>query len=173
MCSDSDDVAGQSVVGRATHSRRVTQAGREREPGDGCEINGPPTSAAVTDVAYVPGESPRPDRRSGLLSRADGDVSPALRPRDPCRRAPARRARRHHRPSDHGVDGPATPRGLPVERNGTYLLRDRDSTFHAWATTATAMEIHEVVTAPRSPWQNAHAEVDRIDPPRMPRSHHR
>src|SRR5262245_33800292 len=45
-------------------------------------------------------------------------------------------------------------------RNGTprYLLRDRDSTFHAWATTATAMDIHEVVTAPCSSWQNAYAE---------------
>jgi len=39
-----------------------------------------------------------------------------------------------------------------------YLLRDRDSTFHAWTATATAMEILEVVTAPRSPWQNAYAE---------------
>jgi putative transposase len=39
-----------------------------------------------------------------------------------------------------------------------YLLRDRDAAFHAWATTATAMEIEEVVTAPRSPWQNAYAE---------------
>ena len=37
-------------------------------------------------------------------------------------------------------------------------LQDRDAAFHGWATTATAMEIHEVVTAPRSPWQNAYAE---------------
>jgi transposase InsO family protein len=39
-----------------------------------------------------------------------------------------------------------------------YLVRDRDSSFRAWATTATAMDIHEVVTAARSPWQNAYAE---------------
>jgi len=39
-----------------------------------------------------------------------------------------------------------------------YLLHDRDTAFHAWATTATAMGIHEVVTAVRSPWQNAYAE---------------
>jgi putative transposase len=39
-----------------------------------------------------------------------------------------------------------------------YLLRDRDSAFHAWATTATAMDIREIVTAPHSPWQNAYAE---------------
>ena len=39
-----------------------------------------------------------------------------------------------------------------------YLLRDRDHAFHAWANTATAMEIQEVLTAPRSPWQNAYVE---------------
>jgi putative transposase len=39
-----------------------------------------------------------------------------------------------------------------------YLIRDRDTSFRAWATTATTMEICEVVTAPRSPWQNAYAE---------------
>ena len=39
-----------------------------------------------------------------------------------------------------------------------YLVRDRDSVFHAWATTATAMDIREVITAARSPWQNAYAE---------------
>jgi putative transposase len=39
-----------------------------------------------------------------------------------------------------------------------YLVRDRDTTFHAWATTARAMDIHELVTAARSPWQNAYAE---------------
>jgi putative transposase len=39
-----------------------------------------------------------------------------------------------------------------------YLLHDRDTAFQAWATTATAMGIHELVTAVRSPWQNAYAE---------------
>jgi transposase InsO family protein len=47
---------------------------------------------------------------------------------------------------------------FPWNETPRYLLRDRDSAFHAWATTATAMEIHQVVTAPRSPWQNAYAE---------------
>jgi putative transposase len=39
-----------------------------------------------------------------------------------------------------------------------YLLHDPDTAFDAWATTATAMGIHELVTAVRSPWQNAYAE---------------
>jgi putative transposase len=39
-----------------------------------------------------------------------------------------------------------------------YLLRDRDQAFTDWSQTAKAMDIHEVVTAPRSPWQNAYVE---------------
>src|SRR5262245_37416367 len=38
------------------------------------------------------------------------------------------------------------------------LIHDRDSAFHAWATTVAALGIEEVLTAPRSPWQNAYAD---------------
>jgi putative transposase len=47
---------------------------------------------------------------------------------------------------------------FPWDHVPRYLLHDRDTAFHAWATTASAMGIHEVVTAARSPWQNAYAE---------------
>jgi putative transposase len=39
-----------------------------------------------------------------------------------------------------------------------YLIHDRDTAFHAWATTAPAIGINDVITAVRSPWQNAYAE---------------
>src|SRR5215472_2595326 len=39
-----------------------------------------------------------------------------------------------------------------------YLIRDRDHAFEGWAESAKAMGIEEVLTAPRSPWQNAYAE---------------
>jgi transposase InsO family protein len=39
-----------------------------------------------------------------------------------------------------------------------YLVHDRDSAFHAWTTTAAALGIEEVLTAPRSPWHNAYVE---------------
>jgi transposase InsO family protein len=39
-----------------------------------------------------------------------------------------------------------------------YLLHDRDSVFANVATTIERMNIEEVRTAPRSPWQNAYAE---------------
>ena len=47
---------------------------------------------------------------------------------------------------------------FPWDQAPRYLLRDRDHTFHTWANTATAMDIQEVLTAPRSPWQNAYVE---------------
>ena len=39
-----------------------------------------------------------------------------------------------------------------------YLIRDRDHDFAGIGPTATGMGIYDVLTAPRSPWQNAYAE---------------
>jgi putative transposase len=47
---------------------------------------------------------------------------------------------------------------FPWDTAPRYLLRDRDHAFTAWAKTASAMDIREILTAPRSPWQNAYAE---------------
>jgi putative transposase len=46
---------------------------------------------------------------------------------------------------------------FPWNEAPRYLVHDRDS-FYAWKTTASAIDIEEVLTAPRSPWQNADAE---------------
>ncbi len=47
---------------------------------------------------------------------------------------------------------------FPWDRVPRYLLRDRDHAFGGLDATAKAMGIHQVLTAPRSPWQNAFAE---------------
>src|SRR5215831_6194833 len=47
---------------------------------------------------------------------------------------------------------------FPWNEAPRYLVHDRDSAFHAWSTTAAAIGIEEVLTAPRSPRQNAYAE---------------
>jgi transposase InsO family protein len=47
---------------------------------------------------------------------------------------------------------------FPWDEAPKYLVHDRDTAFRAWATTAPAIGIDEVVTAVRSPWQNAYAE---------------
>jgi transposase InsO family protein len=58
--------------------------------------------------------------------------------------------------------------GVPVTRSPRYLSRDRDSAFHAWTTTAAAIGIEQILTAPRSPWQKAYAERLALHSPRMP-----
>jgi transposase InsO family protein len=47
---------------------------------------------------------------------------------------------------------------FPQEETPSYLLHDRDSIFAGVAATLAAMQIQNVVTAPRSPWQNAYVE---------------
>jgi putative transposase len=47
---------------------------------------------------------------------------------------------------------------FPWNEAPRYLFRDRDSAFYAWTTTAAAIGFEEILTAPRSPWQNGYAE---------------
>ena len=47
---------------------------------------------------------------------------------------------------------------FPGDAVPRYLIRDRDHAFGEIGRTASGMGIHEVLTAPRSPWQNAYAE---------------
>jgi len=47
---------------------------------------------------------------------------------------------------------------FPWDEAPKYLVHHRDIAFHAWATTATAIGIADVITAVRSPGQNAYAE---------------
>jgi putative transposase len=46
----------------------------------------------------------------------------------------------------------------PWDSAPRHLIHDRDHAFDGIGTTAKAMEIHEVLTAPGAPWQNAYAE---------------
>ena len=48
---------------------------------------------------------------------------------------------------------------FPWDNAPRYLLRDRDSAYgREFSETAKSMGIHEVLTAPQSPWQNAYLE---------------
>ena len=47
---------------------------------------------------------------------------------------------------------------FPWNEAPRYLVHDGDAAFSAWTTTAAAIGIEEILTAPRSPWQNAYAE---------------
>jgi transposase InsO family protein len=61
-------------------------------------------------------------------------------------------------PADGRVDGATTPEAFPWNEAPRYLIHDRDTAFYAWTTTPAAIGIEEILTAPRSPWQNAYAE---------------
>lgn len=47
---------------------------------------------------------------------------------------------------------------FPWDEAPRFLLRDRDHAFDGLGATAKAMRIREILTAPRSPWQNAYVE---------------
>jgi transposase InsO family protein len=47
---------------------------------------------------------------------------------------------------------------FPWDQAPRYIVRDRDHAFAGWANTAKALQIEEILTAPRSPWQNAYVE---------------
>lgn len=47
---------------------------------------------------------------------------------------------------------------FPWDEAPRYVIHDRDHAFDGWAATAKAMGIENVLTAPRSPWQNAYVE---------------
>jgi putative transposase len=47
---------------------------------------------------------------------------------------------------------------FPWDQAPQYLIRDHDLAFQAVTATTRVMGIEEVLTAPRSPWQNAYAE---------------
>ena len=47
---------------------------------------------------------------------------------------------------------------FPEDAAPRYLIHDRDHAFVALASTASGMGIEELLTAPRSPWQNGYAE---------------
>ena len=47
---------------------------------------------------------------------------------------------------------------FPWDEAPRYVIHDRDHAFAGWTDTAKTMAIAEVLTAPRSPWQNAYVE---------------
>ena len=64
---------------------------------------------------------------------------------------------------------------FPEDTAPKYMIRDRDGIYgDQFRRRVEGIGIEEVLTAPRSPWQNPYAETPRgIGPPRMPRPRHR
>ena len=75
--------------------------------------------------------------------------------------AHARRRIVHIAVTDHPTaawTGQQLREAFPWDEAPRYVVRDRDRAFAGWLNTAKAMGIEQVLTAPRSPWQNAYVE---------------
>src|SRR5206468_4101538 len=71
----------QPSLGRAQDPRRAVEAGSNGLAGDGFEVHGPASAAAIAGVAHV-SEEPRPGAdRVGFLHGLHGDLSSPVRAR--------------------------------------------------------------------------------------------
>jgi len=158
--SDTADEPRQSPLGCTKNPRRAVEARPNGLAGDGFEVHGPASEAAVAGVADI-FEEPRPGSdRVGFLHGAHRDLSSPVRARDADPQQAPTGASQCHGASDCGMDGAPTARGVragggaPVSHSG-----QRPSLWRAiFASGQDALDIRETVIAPRSPWQNAYAE---------------
>jgi transposase InsO family protein len=156
--SDSENGERESALGRTANSRGTPEARFRHLPGNGCKVHGATDFVAVAVVAHVPGE-PRP-----AIAAADFFVVPTAT----CRLlfvlvilAHERRRVVHVAATEHPTAAWTAQQlreAVPWNEAPRYLVHDRDTAFSAWTTTAPAIGIEEILTAPRSPWQNAYAE---------------
>src|SRR2546425_7783644 len=108
-CGDSNarrqDGHGESVVGSASGSRRIVQAGHQSVGAHG--VTAPSATAAplVTDVAYLSDQSCQHAGVDGLLHRANPHGPSAVRVGPAFAPASANHPRQHHGTSHGGVDG--------------------------------------------------------------------
>lgn len=155
---DSDDVAGESAVGRATHSRRAPEVGVE--------------VSQATVAKYMVRSTPSPSQswRTFLVNHvqriaaADFFVLPTVK----CRLlfvlvilAHERRQIMHVAVTPHPTAAWTAQQfreAFPWDQAPRYLIHDGDLAFQAVAATAKSMGTEDVRTAPRSPWQNAYVE---------------
>src|SRR5262249_16833000 len=110
-------------------------------------------------VARLPGYALQRDRRRRLLRSPDPDLPPALRVRGPSASTPRLL---HVNVTGHPTAAWAAQQlveTFPDETAPKYLLRDRDPIYSdVFARRLTGVGIHEVLIAPRAPWQNPFAE---------------
>jgi hypothetical protein len=156
--TDSHDDGGEPALGCHADSWRTVETGDRRLSGDGREIHGSPTPAAIPDLAHVLAESHWADRGGRFLHRPDGDLPSLVRL---VLLAHDRRRIRHIAVTAHPTAAWTAQQlreAFPWDEAPRYLLHDRDRAFDRIGATAMAMGIEEVHTAPRAPWQNAFVE---------------
>ena len=152
--------ARQPPVGCAADSRRAPEAGPRDLPGDRLQVPGPPSNAAIADLAHVSRQPRREPRLRGLLHRAHGDVQGVVRLRGPG-------ARTGDASSTSTSPTPPPPSGRPSNswRRSRGTPPRATSCATAMRSTGSCSRAEsrpwgsvEVKTAPRSPWQNPYVE---------------
>src|SRR5947199_5015657 len=110
--SDTADEPRQSPLGCTKNPRRAVEARPNGLAGDGFEVHGPASEAAVAGVADI-FEEPRPGSdRVGFLLGAYRDLSSPVRARDTDPQQAPAGASQCHGASDCGMDGATTARSL-------------------------------------------------------------
>jgi putative transposase len=149
----------QRPVGCAADPRRAAQAGHRDQSSGGFEVHNPPFQAFVADwCAFL---------RNHLecLASVDFFVAPTVTLRILFVFIVLQHQRR--RIVHFGVTVSPTSQwtsqqireAFPWDSAPRYLIRDRDDSYGAaFRSRLKAMDITEVLSAPRSPWQNAFAE---------------
>src|SRR4051794_20612162 len=156
--ADPRDELGKSSLGRSSHPWRTPQARHRCRPDFGCQVHGrrrPPSQGW----------------RTFLLNHADGIASIDLFvvPTISFRLLYGLLILRHDRRRILWLGVTADPTAEWIARQVTeacdwesapqYLVRDRDRAYgEAFTRRIRVMGIRDTPTAPRSPWQNGHAE---------------
>ncbi len=153
------DVERQPTLGLPAHRRGARQAGHPRGQGDGRELHGRPK------------KTPSPTWRAFLANHVKDLVSVDffVVPTVTFKvlfvfvvLAHARRRIVHFNVTEHPTaqwTAHQLSEAFPWEAAPRYLIRDRDRVYGpAFRTRAECMGIEEVLTAPRSPWQNPFVE---------------
>ena len=155
---DPGDEPGQSAVGRTAHTWRTAQARHRGRPIDGRQVHGEEWARAGADLDDLSAQPCGRHRRDGLPDCADGRLSAAFRSGHPQAPTATPDLAERHRPSDSGVDRQITD-ALPWDEAPDYMVRDRDRCYgHVVTKRLSAMGIRDHPIAPRSPWQNGHAD---------------
>jgi hypothetical protein len=151
--------AGGQVVDLSTLTRRELTLGidvAERKVSRLIPKRRTPPSADPADVPEQPSPGSAFDRLPHRSYRSLACAFHPGRPRSPSAGGPP--LQRHR--ASHGGMGSLSDRGqLPHDTAPSYLLRDRDAIYgDAFRHRVTGMQIQEVLTVTRSPWQNPNFE---------------
>ena len=156
--SDSGDERRQPPLGSAPDPWRAAQAWHRGQPSDGRQVHG-----------AKPGK-PSPNWRSFLRHHAEGIAaidmfvvaSASFRLLYVMIILPTSQEDHAHGCHPHPTAAwlsRQVTEAFPWDTSPRYLLRDRDASYGSeFRSRVEAMNIAEVITAPRSPWQNAYVE---------------